>query len=400
MQFQYLAKNKEGEKIKGQIEAEDLKRALHMLREKELYVLQLRRAKIKTSFNLLNRKVSIKDLAMFCSQVGTMLKSGVSITKSLETVGGQTSKRALKQSIREITKDLENGNTFSKSIAKHEDLFPPVFTGLVDAGETGGVLDSVLERLAKYFENEREIKAKVKSAMIYPIFVCGFALIVLILMMLFIVPSFVELFEDLGAGDKLPLMTKMLISLSEFIQQRIISIFMITGLIVIALRLSLKKASVKIWWDYNKTKIPILGSLVKRVAVSRFCRTMALMTASGVGVVPALQLVSKSVGNDSFGEEIMDVLMGIQEGGTLVAEFRNSKFLDNLTLQMLAVGEETGNIDSMLEKIGLFHEQEVKYATTRMASLIEPVMIVIVGIMVGLIVISIMLPMFDMIKYV
>jgi type II secretory pathway component PulF len=169
---------------------------------------------------------------------------------------------------------------------------------------------------------------------------------------------------------------------------------------VIALRLSLKKASIKIWWDYSKTKIPILGNLVKKIAISKFCRTMALMTASGVGMVKSLQLVSKSVGNDSFGEEVLDVLIGIQEGGNLTGEFRNSKFLDNLTLQMLTVGEETGNVDEMLEKVGFFQEQEVRYSANRIASLIEPVMIVLVGVMVGFIVMGIMLPMFDMIKYV
>lgn len=400
MQFQYLAKSSEGERIKGQIEAEDSKRALQVLRDKELYVLKLKRAKIQTSFNFLNKRVSAKDLSMFCSQVGTMLKSGVSITKALETVGNQTQKKALKNAIKEMAKDLENGNTLSNSVAKHDDIFPPVFTSLVEAGETGGVLDSVLERLAGHFESEREIKAKVKSAMSYPLFVCTFAIIALILMLIFIVPSFIGMFEDLGAGDKLPLLTKMLISLSEFMQRNIITMLMICGLMFIALRLSLKKPSVKIWWDYSKTKIPIFGSIIKKMAVSRFCRTMALMTASSVGVVTSLQLVSKSVGNNSFGEEILDALVGIQEGGTLIGEFRNSKFLDSLTLQMLAVGEETGKIEDMLEKVGLFQEQEVKYSADRMASLIEPVMIIVVGALVALIVIAIMLPMFDMMQYV
>jgi type IV pilus assembly protein PilC len=345
-------------------------------------------------------RANAKDLSMFCSQISTMLKSGVSITRALETVGKQTTKKALKQSIIEITKDLENGNTFSKSVAKHSDVFPPLFTSLVDAGEAGGVLDSVLERLAKHFESERQLKAKVKSSMTYPLFVCGFAIIALILMMIFIVPSFVGMFEELGAGDKLPFITKMLISMSSFIYQHIILLFIIMGLIIITLRLSLKKASVKLWWDYIKTKIPIFGNLIKKFAVSKFCRTMALMTASGVGMIQSLQLVSKSVDNNSFGEEILDVSIGIQEGGTLIGEFKNSKFLDNLTKQMLMVGEETGNMEDMLEKVGLFQEQEVKYTADRMASLIEPVMIVIVGIMVGFIVTAIMLPMFDMIKYV
>lgn len=400
MQFQYFAKDLDGKKIKGFIEAEDSKRALHLLREKELFVLNLKRARIQTSFNFLNKRVSAKDLSMLCSQVGTMLKAGVSITKALETVSEQTQKRALKEALKEISRDLENGHTFSRSVAKHEDIFPPVFMSLVEAGETGGVLDSVLERLAGYFESERELKAKVKSAMTYPVFVCGFALIALVFMLIFIVPNFVGMFEEMGAGDKLPFITQMLISSSEFMRQNIVSLIIILGAIFIGIRLSLKKANVRIWWDYSKTKLPIFGKIIKQVAVSRFCRTMALMTASSVGVITALQLVSKSVANNSFGEEILDVLMGIQEGGTLVGEFKNSKFLDNLTLQMLSVGEETGNIEEMLEKVGVFHEQEVKYSTQRMASLIEPVMIVFVGAMVGLIVIAIMLPMFDMMQYV
>jgi type IV pilus assembly protein PilC len=192
----------------------------------------------------------------------------------------------------------------------------------------------------------------------------------------------------------------MLMAMSKFIQNNIILLFVAIWLIAIALKLSLKKANIKIWWDYNKTKIPIIGNFIKKIAVSKFCRTMALMTASGVNMVKSLELVSKSVGNNSFGEEILDVQAGIQKGSTLTKEFRNSKFLDKLTLQMLMIGEETGNVDEMLEKIGLFQEQEVKYSTNRMASLIEPTMIVVVGIMVAFIVIAMMLPMFDMIRYV
>ena len=400
MLFQYIAKNVTGEMIKGQLEADDSKRALHLLRDKQLYVIQLKRAQIHTSLRLFQKKVAIKDLALFCSQTSTMLKAGIPITRTLQTVSEQTDNKLLREAISAMVKDLENGSTLTDSVKKKEDVFPQIFISLVEAGETGGVLDDVLDRLTGYFESERELKEKVKSAMTYPMFIGGFAVIALVFMLTFVVPNFVNMFEEMGAGDQLPLMTQILISTSEILQKHIISLMLIIGILVFALRMSLEKPNLRIWWDLRKTTIPIFGKLIKKVAVSRFCRTMSLMTASGVGIVTSLQLVSKAVDNNSFGEEILDVLLGIQEGGTLVEEFKTSKFLDSLTLQMLSVGEETGNLESMLEKIGLYHEQDVKYSTERLASLIEPLMIVTVAIFVGAILAAVMLPMFDMMQFI
>lgn len=399
MLYQYVAKNTSGDIVKGQIEAEDHDRALHLLREKKLFVIQLKRAQIHTSFSFLQRQVGPKELSLFCNQVSTMVKAGVPITRSLVTVAEQTSNKILKKAVTEIVKDLEGGNTLTESVKKHEEAFPQIFISLTEAGETGGILDTILERLAAYFEGEREIKEKVKSAMTYPLFIGGFALIAMVLMLIFIVPNFVSMFTDLGAEDQLPAITKMLIGLSDFFRYNIIGIFLFLAIALFGFNLIMKTPKVKIWWDYKKTTIPIFGKLMAKIAVARFCRTMALMTASGVGIVTSLQLVSKAVENDYFGEEILDALTGIQEGSSLVKEFTKSKFMDSLTLQMLSVGEETGNVDSMLEKIGIFYEQDVKYSTERLASLIEPMMIVVVALMVGVILMAVMLPMFDMLQF-
>ncbi|QNO16107.1 type II secretion system F family protein [Alkalicella caledoniensis] len=400
MLFQYVAKNITGELIKGQLDAEDSKRALHLLREKNLFVLQLKRAQLQTTIKLFQRKVGVKDLALFCSQTSTMLKAGVSITRSLQTVADQTENKLLKDAVTDVIRELENGNTLTDSVKKREDVFPQIFVSLVEAGEAGGVLDTVLERLSLYFESEREIKEKVKSAMTYPMFIGGFALVALVFMLAFIVPNFVSMFDQMGAGDELPLITKILISSSEFLQRNIISLILLICATIFGMRLLLQKPNIRIWWDYRKTRMPVFGKLIKKIAVSRFCRTMSLMTASSVGIVTSLQLVSKAVDNNSFGEEILDVLVGIQEGGTLVQEFKKSRYLDNLTLQMLSVGEETGNLETMLEKIGVYHEQDVKYSTERLASLIEPLMIVVVAIFIGLILAAVLLPMFDMMQHI
>lgn len=400
MLFQYIAKNIEGELINGQLEAEDSKRALYLLREKKLFVIQLKRAQIHTPLKLFQKKVDVKDLALFCSQTSTMLKAGIPITRTLKTVAEQTENKLLKETIQDVNKELENGSTLTESVKKQSGVFPQIFISLVEVGETGGVLDDVLDRLTSYFESERELKEKIKSAMTYPMFIGGFAVIAVIFMIVFIVPTFVGMFEDMGAGDKLPLITKLLISLSDILRQQIFTIILLAGAFISSLRMLLQKPKIHLWWDFTKTKIPIFGKLIKKIAVSRFCRTMSLMTASSVGIVSSLQLVSKAVDNNSFGEEILDVLMGIQEGGTLVEQFKSSKFLDSLTIQMLAVGEETGNLESMLEKMGLYHEQDVKYSTERLSSMIEPVMIVTVAIFVGFILIAVMLPMFDMMQLV
>ncbi len=400
MLFQYVARNKAGETIKGQIEAEDSKRALHVLRDMELFVLTLKRGRIQTSMRLFKRRASVKDLSLFCSQLSTMLKAGVPIIKTLSTVGEQTQNRVLKETISSMAKDLENGNTLSESVRKYDDVFPQVFQSLIEAGETGGVLDKVLERLANYFEGERELREKIKSAMTYPLFIGAFAIVAVIFMLTFMVPNFVAMFEEMGVGDKLPLITQILIGVSNFIQSNLILIGILTIVVILSSRIILQRPDIKIWWDYKKTQFPIFGKLIRKVAVARFCRTMSLLTASSVGIVTSLQLVSKAVSNDNFGEEILDVLLGIQEGGTLAKEFKDSKFVDKLTLQMLSVGEETGNIEEMLEKIGVYHEQDVKYTTERLASLVEPIMIILVAVMIAFILAAVMLPIFDLMQYI
>jgi type IV pilus assembly protein PilC len=399
VQFQYIAKNLAGETIKGQIEAEDQKRALHLLREQKLYVLNLKRARIQTGIKLFIKKVSVKDLSMFCSQLATMLKAGISITKSLNALGEQTENKVLKKTIKEIVKDLENGSTLKDSVEKHDDVFPQIFISLIEAGETGGVLDIVLERLALYFDGERELKENIKTAMTYPLFIGGFAIIVAIFMLTFMVPNFVSMFEEVGAMEHLPFITKLLIAVSDFLKQNLIILIIGIFVLITSLRFFFQKQNIRIWWDYKKTQLPIFGRLMKKVAVARFCRTMALMSASNVGIVNALQLVAKAVDNANFGEEILDVLVGLQEGGTLSSEFSTSKFLDNLTLQMLTVGEETGDLDQMLEKIGVYLEQDVKYSTKRMASLIEPILIIGVALLVAVILIGVMLPVFDILQF-
>lgn len=398
MLYQYVAKNLAGDMVNGQLEAEDTKRALFLLREKKLFVIELKRAQIHTPLKLFRKKVDVKDLALFCSQTSTMLKAGIPITRTLKTVGEQTGNKVLKDTLTEVIKDLENGSTLTNSVKKQDNVFPQILVSLVEAGETGGLLDDVLDRLTSYFESERELKEKVKSAMTYPMFIGIFALVAVVFMIMFIIPTFVGMFEDMGAGDQLPLLTKMLISASEFLQQHIFSLIILVGGIIFGVRLLLQKPKIRLWWDFNKTKMPIFGKLLKKIAVSRFCRTMALMTSSSVGIISSLQLVSKAVGNHSFGEEILDVLMGVQEGSTLVEEFQTSRFLDSLTIQMLSVGEETGNLEGMLEKMGLYHEQDVKYTTERLSSMIEPIMIVTVAIFVGFILAAVMLPMFDMMQ--
>jgi type IV pilus assembly protein PilC len=399
VQFQYIAKNLAGETVKGQIEAEDQKRALYLLREQKLYVLHLKRARIQRNIKLFRKKVSVKDLSLFCSQLATMLKAGISITKSLNAIHEQTENKVLQNTIKEIVKDLENGNTLKESVGKHDDVFPQIFISLIEAGEAGGVLDIVLERLALYFDGERELKENIKSAMTYPLFIGSFAIIAAIFMLTFMVPNFVSMFEEVGAMDHLPLITVILIQLSDFLKKNLLFLVIFIFIIVTGLRFLFQKPNIRIWWDYKKTQLPIFGGLIKKVAVARFCRTMALMSASNVGIVNALQLVAKAVDNANFGEEILDVLVGVQEGGTLSSEFSTSKFLDNLTLQMLTVGEETGDLDKMLEKIGIYLEQDVKYSTKRMASLIEPILIIGVALIVAVILVAVMLPVFDIIQF-
>lgn len=400
MLYQYLAKDFSGKLVKGQIEAQDHRRALHLLREKELFVVEIKRVQVQTSFSLFKRRVGPKELSLYCSQLATMVSAGVSITRALAIVAEQTDNKLLKEATSNIIKELENGNSLSDSIKKHGQAFPQIFISLMEAGESGGMLDVILQRLASYFDSEREIREKLKSAMTYPSFIAAFALVALNLMLIFVVPNFINMYGDLGAGDQLPMITKILISFSSFLRSNIFWVIILLLLLVFSFSKLMEIPSVKIRWDYKKTSLPIFGKLLGKTALARFCRTMALMTASNVDIVSSLQLVSKAVENDNFGEEILDALAGIQEGGSLADEFKTSKFIDSLTLQMLKIGEETGSLDEMLEKMGRYHEEDVKYSSERLGSLIEPAMIIVVALMVGLILIAIMLPMFDMMQYI
>jgi len=342
--------------------------------------------------------VKQKDVSIFARQFSTMIDAGLSLTKCLSILSAQTESTALRDVIAQIGKDVESGQSLSDALGGHPKVFPPIFVNMVRAGETGGVLDEVLNRVADHLEAELSLKGKIKSAMTYPVAMGGLVLLVLAAMMVFVVPTFEKMFDDMGG--KLPLMTQMLVDASNFISSW-------KGLVALAVGagavLAFKwwsKGPGKTIWDGAKLQMPVFGSLVRKIALARFTRTFGTLVTAGVPILTALDIVASTSGNEIISNAVLRARSAIKEGETIAKPLSESKVFPSMLVQMIAVGEETGALDQMLNKVAAFYDEEVSTATDGLTSLIEPLMMASLGVIVGGIVIALYLPMFQVITLV
>jgi len=326
--------------------------------------------------------------------MATMVKAGVTIMSSISAISAQADNPVLGEALSEIGKDLESGRTFSEACTKHKELFPNIFTSMVEAGEASGALDEVLDRMAEYFETQAEIQEKVKSATTYPSFIGVAAVVVVVVLMMTVIPGFATMFSDFGG--ELPFITKALITLSDFMQ----SYFYILIPAVIVGIFFLKR-----WANTTKgrhtiqrvsLKLPKFGIIFKNSAIARFCRSMSILVSSGVPMMQALEIVARVVNNVEYASAILHARKGVSEGMTLSQGLGGSSHFTPLVLHMLKVGEEAGAMDEMMSKVADFYESEVKYTVDRLSSIIEPLMIFALAIIVGIILAAVMLPMFEM----
>lgn len=394
--YSYRARELSGKVVSGQIQADDMNRAADLLREKKMIILELAPGKTqKKGFSLFKKKtIPLKQFAVFCRQMATMTKAGVTIMSSISAIAAQSENPMLAETLADVGKELETGRTFSEACYKHKDLFPNIFTSMVEAGEASGALDDVLERMAEYFENQNEIQQKVKSATTYPTFIGVAAIIVVIVLMLTVIPGFASLFDDFGG--ELPGITKFFMALSDFMK----NYFYILIPAIIAGIFFLKR-----WSKTTKgrhaiqrlsLKAPQFGIIFKNAAIGRFCRSLSILVASGVPMIQALEIVARVVNNVEYSSAILHARKGVSEGMTLSQGLGGSPHFTPLVLHMLKVGEEAGALDEMLGKVADFYEDEVKYTVDRLSSIIEPIMIFGLAIIVGAILAAVMLPIFDM----
>lgn len=340
------------------------------------------------------KKVNQRSIAIFTRQLATMIDAGLPLVQSLDILSSQQDHKAFKNIIREIREDVEGGSTFAGALKKHPSTFDDLYTNLVVAGEEGGILDNILNRLSNYIEKAEALKKKVKSAMIYPAIIVSVAILVVIILMIFVIPVFETMFKS--AGQSLPLPTLIVLTMSKIVKKYIVVIIPAAILFVFLFRKFYKTEVGKTLIDRLILKVPVLGMLIKKVAVARFARTLGTLVSSGVPILDGLLIVSRTAGNRTIETAIMSARASIREGETIAEPLGRGGIFPPMVIQMISVGESTGALDSMLSKIADFYDDEVDVAVSNLTSLLEPFLMVFLGVVIGGVVIAMYLPIFQM----
>jgi len=394
--FAYKVRTKEGRVLEGKMEAAGEGAVASRLRQQGMTPIQITKDKgvsMKKEFRLRPEKVKLKDLAIFSRQFATMINAGLSLLRTLNILSEQTENGTLAKTIGLLRDDIERGSSLSASMSKYPKVFSKLFVSMVKAGETGGQLDVVLNRVADGLEADYKLRQKVKSAMTYPVVVAVIAGGLVVVMLLFVVPTFAAMFDDLGG--ELPLPTKILLILSQQAKFMVPIGFVLSIVGFIAhKKMKAKSANYRLRFDTIMLKVPVFGDLFSKVALSRFARTLALLLRAGVPVLSALDIVADSTGNEVLARASLDVKDSVRSGEAMASPLENHKVFPPMVVQMISVGEDTGQIDEMLDKISDFYDQEVEATTEALTSLIEPIMIAVLGGIVGAMVIALYMPMF------
>ena len=346
-----------------------------------------------SSLELIFAKISIKDKAVFSRQFSVMINAGVPIMRCLGVLGDQCSNPKMRKALKAISTEVQQGSPLSQAMAKHTECFDELYVSMIEAGETGGVLDEVLLRLSKLLEDMARLKNQIKSAMTYPVAVGILAIIVFFGMTIFLIPVFAKIFTDLKVP--LPALTQFMLFLSGVMRSWLILIPIVTiAATVFLLRRYYKTPIGRLQIDWFFLKMPLFGDLNKKSAVARFCRVFGTLTRSGVPILNSLDIVSNTVGNQVIANTIASAKKEIQQGGMMSLSLQKANVFPPLAIQMISIGEETGELDAMMMKVADFYEDEVEQAVKALTSIIEPLMMVAIGVMVGTILVSMYLPMF------
>ncbi|PWX62308.1 type II secretion system protein F [Clostridium perfringens] len=393
--FKYKAINSEGQRIEGSQSADSESQIREMLLSNQYYPLSIEKenSKSKKSFSF-NSKVKLKDIAVFCRQFYVMLDSGLSIGKALNILIEQCEKPKLREDLIGVNGELKRGETLASSMRKRKDVFPNLLTSMIDAGERSGNLDIILKRMAEYYEKETKIRGKIKSAMIYPIVLGVVAIIAITFILTFVMPTFVQMFEENNVD--LPMATKMVLGTSKMLGKYGIIIFLILVTAIILLGKYLKSEEGQYKLSSINLKIPVIKKLTQKIIVSRFTRTMGIVSSSGMSLVTSIEIVASVVGNKIAEKELLKVKEKVLKGEGLGDSIMNIKIFPPMLASMVKIGEEAGSLDSILDKTADFYDDELEREIKTATALIEPSMIVLMGIIIGFLLISILTPMFKM----
>jgi type IV pilus assembly protein PilC len=385
--------------ITGEVEADDRMTVVAQLRAKGVVATAVRertaRGGMMAGWRTRRRKAKDKDLAIYTRQFSTMIDAGLPIVQCLSILSEQSESKVLRQVTDGIARDVEGGSTLADAFRKHPRTFNDLFVNMLQAGEAAGILDTVLQRLATYIEKAASLKRKVKSAMVYPTTIISVAVLVIIFMMTFVIPTFATMFEQLGA--ELPLPTKIVLAMSNFTQRYVLLILAALIGLVFALRAVYRTDRGSQVIDRLMLKIPVAGTLIRKVAVARFTRTLGTLVSAGVPILEGLRITARSAGNRVVEGAVMQAREAVTAGRPLSEPLRTAPVFPPMVTHMISVGESTGSLDQMLSKIADFYDDEVDSAVSALMSLLEPVMIVFLGVIIGGLVVALYLPIFKIV---
>lgn len=396
--FAYVGRTRSGAVKKGELNAKSKDEAVDQLRKQSVVVTSLEEKAAKGGYSIsFGSGLTDKDLVVFTRQFGTMINAGLPLVQCLEILSTQSENKVLRETIGEVKNQVEAGSTFSDALRRHPKVFDELYVNMVHSGEVGGLLDTILTRLAKHIEKAMKLKGQIKSAMIYPAAILGVAAIVITILMIWVIPIFAKMFAELSGGKMgLPGPTQLVIDISNAFQSYW---YMAFGLVVVAI-IGVKKYYAtprgRMAIDKFLLKTPVFGDLIRKASVAKFTRTLGTLLSSGVPLLDGLVICAKTSGNKVIEESLMNARISISGGKTIAEPLTQSQVFPKMVTHMIAVGESTGALDAMLGKIADFYEDEVDQAVASLTSLLEPMMMVFLGVVIGFIVIAMYLPIFKM----
>lgn len=397
--FNYKALMPDGKELRSSVNAVDVEEARQMIKSQGGMLLDINEAgaldkEIELPFKLGQKKVSSRDLCVFCRQFVSIIEAGVSIVQALEMLAEQTENKRLAKALQETRDSVEKGDTLSSAFSRNPDIFPNLFISMVEAGEASGSLEVAVSRMAVQFEKDNHIKALVKKAMTYPIILLIVALLVVVAILAFVMPTFVQMFEDMGV--ELPFMTQLLINASKFVTQKWYILIAIVVAVVVGWMVFSSNQQGKYIIAKAQIKIPVLNNLVIKTACARFAQTLQTLLMAGMSMMDALEICSKTMDNLLYKDALLDVRDNVSLGSSLSGELKRTELFPPMICHMVGIGEETGNLEQMLESCANYYDEEVENATQQLTAMLEPVIILVMAGMVLCIVLAIYTPMISM----
>ncbi len=392
--FVWTGKTRQGAIKKGEVAAENRDEAMNLLQKDQILVTSIKKKAANWNVSFGEKKVTDKDIVIFTRQFATMIDAGLPLVQCLEILGSQSEHPTLRKAITTVRNDVESGSTYADALRKHPKVFDDLYVNMVAAGEVGGILDTILTRLSAHIEKAMKLKKQIKSAMVYPLTIMTVAVAVIIVLMVFVIPIFANMFTDFGGT--LPGLTQMVIDISEFFQRNILYMIGVAWAASWSIKRYYKTPKGNFNIDNLALKMPVIGDLIQKASIAKFTRTLGTLITSGVPILEGLEIVARTSGNKVVERAVNRARVSISEGKTIADPLSKEKVFPPMVVQMIAVGETTGAIDNMLGKIADFYDDEVDSAVATLTSMLEPMMMVFLGITIGTIVIAMYLPIFEM----